>query len=356
MDHMTSDDVPVLDVGNLSVHFGSPGLLRRGRVLRAVHDVSFGLAAGETLGIVGESGSGKSTTARAISRLVPATAGKVSLDGRDLLAARGKHLRHLRRDVQMVFQDPYSSLNPRRTVGASVAQPLINHGVVSREDTGPVVAELLEQVGLKPEAAGRYPHEFSGGQRQRVGIARAMATGPKVLICDEPVSALDISIQAQVVNLLGELQKRTNVAMLFIAHDLSVVRHVSHRVAVMYLGSIVEIGPSEEVYTRAAHPYTVALLDSAPLADPDHERGRERIEVRGEIPSAAHPPSGCAFHTRCWLYERLGQPDDCRMTTPELVETSTGHSAGCHFSDQVAQHRPEPVRLPVPTTRRRFPT
>lgn len=349
---MTDEQEPILEVTDLNVEFGSAGLFKRGALLRAVRDVSFNLRSGETLGIVGESGSGKSTTARAITRLVPTSSGQVTLDGRDVLGSKGEELRRIRRDIQMVFQDPYSSLNPRRTVGASIAQPLLNHKLASRHATAPIVADLLQQVGLPADAARRYPHEFSGGQRQRVGIARAMATDPKVLICDEPVSALDISIQAQVVNLLGDLQERTNVGMLFIAHDLSVVRHVSHRVAVMYLGSIVEIGTSEEVYEATAHPYTMALLDSAPLTDPEHERERERITVSGEIPSAAHPPTGCAFHTRCWLYEQLGQPEQCRVQSPALAERSPRHRAACHFSDEAADRRPEPVRLPVPTRRR----
>jgi oligopeptide/dipeptide ABC transporter ATP-binding protein len=311
----------LLDVEDLHVTFATPA-----GPLRAVAGVSLHIAAGETVGLVGESGCGKSTLGRAVLRLEQVTAGRVTLDGEDMLAARGAALARLRAAVQMVFQDPYGSLNPRRRVGSIVAQPLLIAGR-RRHDAAARAAALLADVGLPPDAATRYPHEFSGGQRQRIGIARALALEPKLIICDEPVSALDVSVRAQVLNLLVALQQRHGIAYLFISHDLSVVEHVCDRVLVMYLGRIVETGSRERLWRRPLHPYTQALLASAPLADPQRARRRPRRILPGELPSALAPPGGCAFHTRCPVVQ-----ERCRHEAPALRRFGDDAEAACHFA------------------------
>ncbi len=319
---------PLLEVEDLEVRFpvhGS-GLLRRvvGHV-HAVSGVSLRLDEQETLGVVGESGCGKSTTGRAILQLVKPTSGSVRFRGRELTEASSGAMQQVRREAGMVFQDPYASLNPKLPVNDIIAEPLKVHR--RWRDGGPErVAELLRMVGLSPEHGNRYPHEFSGGQRQRVGIARALALEPSMLVLDEPVSALDVSVQAGVVNLLAELQERLGLSYVFIAHDLSVVRHISDRVAVMYLGRVMETGTREDVYERASHPYTQALLSAAPWADPRQERVRERIVLAGDVPSPVNPPSGCRFRTRCWKAEDL-----CAQEAPQLVDRGAGHPVACHF-------------------------
>ncbi len=318
---------PLLEVEGLVKHYPV-----RGRVVRAVDGISFSVDRAETLALVGESGCGKSTTARAVLRLVEPTAGAVRLDGEDVTAASPARLRALRREMQIVFQDPYASLNPRMTVRTILAEPFRVH----RVDEAGTVGRLLDLVGLSPEHAGRYPHELSGGQRQRVGIARAVALGPKLVVCDEPVSALDVSIQAQVLNLLEDLQRELGLAYLFIAHDLSVVRHISHRVAVMYLGSIVEVADGDTLFERPSHPYTQALMSAVPIPDPVKERARPRVVVRGEVANPAHPPGGCRFRTRCQKFAlELADPERrrCIEEPPALVDRGQGHRAACHYAE-----------------------
>ncbi len=330
----------LMTVTGLTKHFPvTRGIIFRHRVglVRSVDDVSFAVARGETLGIVGESGCGKTTTARMLTRLIEPTAGQIIFDGRDITHLRAGAMRPLRREIQMIFQDPYSSLNPRHTVGAIVGAPWRLQKVKTDKGIKRSVQELLELVGLNPEHYNRYPHEFSGGQRQRIGIARTLALRPKLIVADEPVSALDVSIQAQVINLLDDLQSELGLTYVIIAHDLSVVRHVANRVAVMYLGNLVELASRNELYERPRHPYTVALLSAVPLPEPakrtaegGRER-RERVRLVGDVPSPLNPPPACRFHTRCWKAQEV-----CRTEPPPLRELAPGHQVACHFPENTS--------------------
>ena len=326
---MTST-TPLLQVRDLKKYFPiRKGLLSRtvGHV-KALDGISFDVRPGEVLGLVGESGCGKTTAGRCILQLLQPTSGSVIFEGQELVGLSRAQLRPLRRRMQIVFQDPYSSLNPRLTVGSMLREALTTHGLASGEAANARVSELLTLVGLSPTHAARYPHEFSGGQRQRIGIARALAVEPRLIVADEPVSALDVSIQAQVVNLLRDLQRRLQLTYIFVAHDLSVVKHISDRVAVMYLGTIVELATSDALYKQPRHPYTVSLLSAIPIPDPD--RRRNRIVLSGDVPSPANPPSGCRFHTRCYM----AQPR-CSQEVPVLREIAPGHFSACHFAEQV---------------------
>jgi oligopeptide transport system ATP-binding protein len=325
----TKENAPLLDVRNLVMHFPlTQGIIFQRKVgaVQAVDGVSFTVNRGETLGLVGESGCGKSTTGRAILQLYKPTSGEVIFDGTDLTKLDGGDMRKQRRHLQMVFQDPYASLNPRMTVGNIVSEPMQIHSLVPKNERTQRVQELLQTVGLNPYFANRYPHEFSGGQRQRIGIARALAANPDFIVADEPVSALDVSIQAQVVNLLEDLQDKLGLTYLFIAHDLSVVRHISDRVAVMYLGKIVEMADRNALYDDPLHPYTKALLSAVPIPDPVIEKRRERIILTGDVPSPINPPSGCHFHTRCPYVMEV-----CKQVDPILSDQGGGHFVACHL-------------------------
>jgi len=324
---MTTENEILIRVENLKKYFPiTRGVFQRHvGDIKAVDDVSFFVRQNETLGLVGESGCGKTTTGRTILQLYRPTAGQVYFEGQDLSVMKGEQLRHLRRRMQMIFQDPYASLNPRMTIGSIVGEPLEVHNIAKGKEKRERVQELLRVVGLNPYFVNRYPHEFSGGQRQRIGVARALALNPDFIVCDEPVSSVDVSIQAQIVNLLEDLQAQFGMAYLFIAHDLSMVRHISNRVAVMYLGKIVELTNRAELYENPLHPYTQALLSAVPIPDPVVEERRQRIILEGDVPSPAHPPSGCNFSTRCPVVM-----DICKKEDPEFKEVSSEHWAACH--------------------------
>ena len=317
----------LVELQDVTKHFPIGGGFFGGQVVRAVDGVSLTIGAGETLGLVGESGCGKSTLGRVVVQLQPATSGRVLFNGVDLVALRGERLRLMRQDMQMIFQDPYSSLNPRMTAGEIISEPLRNFGVTRERGRERRVIDAMRICGLNPSFVNRYPHEFSAGQRQRIGIARTLVLNPTFIVADEPISALDVSVQAQIVNLLDELQDRFRLTYLFIAHDLSMVRHLSDRVAVMYLGKIVEIGDSVAIYRRPLHPYTKALLSSIPIPDPDLEAQRRPILLKGDIPSPVRPPAGCRFHTRC----PIARFPVCSEREPPLVDAGAGHRAACHF-------------------------
>jgi oligopeptide/dipeptide ABC transporter ATP-binding protein len=316
-------------------------LARETARVHAVDGVTLTIRRGETLGLVGESGCGKSTLGRCIVRLLEPTGGDILFEGRSIARIRQRSLRPLRRQMQMIFQDPFASLNPRKRVGTIVGDPLRIHGLGDRASRKRDVQDLLTKVGLSPEHYNRFPHEFSGGQRQRIGVARALALRPKLVVCDEPVSALDVSIQAQIINLLESLQDDFNLTYVFIAHDLAVVRHISDRIAVMYLGKIVEISPAEELYGHPLHPYTISLLSAAPIPDPDVEERREPILLQGDLPSSIHPPRACRFHTRCPYV----QPTRCRDDEPPLREIAPGHFAACHWAEQIRDGNLQPSQV-----------
>jgi oligopeptide/dipeptide ABC transporter ATP-binding protein len=320
---------PIMEVRDLVKHFPiRQGLLQRQvGAVQAVDGVSFDVLRGETLGLVGESGCGKSTTARLLLRLMEPTSGSIKFEGEEIASITGSRLKDLRREMQMIFQDPYSSLNPRKTVGTIIAEPFVIHGLNKGEGVRKrTVQELMDRVGLNPEHYNRYPHEFSGGQRQRIGVARALALNPKVIVADEPVSALDVSIQAQILNLLRELQRELGLTLIFIAHDLSVVRHMCDRVAVMYLGHVVEMASSEQLYSHPRMPYTGALMSAVPVPDPVLAAAKKRQVLAGDVPSPSNPPQACPFHTRCWKAQEI-----CRIDTPPLEVKDGGNLAACHF-------------------------
>lgn len=330
---MSTSDGVLLSIRNLVKHFPiTRGIIFQKQIgaVHAVDDISFDIHQGETLGLVGESGCGKSTTGRTILQLYRPTSGQVVFDGIDLVALKGNELRKMRRRMQLIFQDPYASLNPRMTVGEIIGEPLLIHSVAKGKAIQERVEQLLELVGLNPAFSNRYPHEFSGGQRQRIGVARALALQPDLIVCDEPISALDVSIQAQVVNLLEDLQHQFGLTYLFIAHDLSMVRHISNRIAVMYLGVLVELADRNELYNHPLHPYTQALLSAVPIPDPFVEERRRRIILEGDVPSPVNPPSGCRFRTRCKYAKEL-----CSEVKPEWRELQPGHFVACHFAGEL---------------------
>ena len=329
---------PLLEVSDLRMYFPIlRGILVSRHVgdVKAVDGVSLTIKRGETVGLVGESGCGKSTVGRTILRLYQPTGGRIVIDGLDITTAHGAQLRSVRRRMQMIFQDPYASLNPRMTAAGIVSEPMEIHNSGDARARRERVRELLATVGLDPDYGDRFPHEFSGGQRQRIGVARALALHPDLIVADEPISALDVSIQAQIINLLENLQEEFGLTYLFIAHDLSVVRHISDRIAVMYLGRLVEVTTAHDLYDRPLHPYTVALLSAVPIPDPVIENRRQRIILTGDVPSPSNPPSGCHFHTRCWLRTRLGDPERCAVEAPVLRDLATGHAVACHFAESV---------------------
>jgi oligopeptide transport system ATP-binding protein len=329
---------PLVEVTDLRMFFPiTRGILISRHVgdVRAVDGISLAIQRGETVGLVGESGCGKSTVGRTVLRLYRPTSGRIIFDGQEITTAGGAAMRAVRRRMQMIFQDPYASLNPRMTAAGIVSEPLEIHGVGTGRERRERVRDLLATVGLDPDYGDRYPHEFSGGQRQRIGVARALALHPDLIVADEPISALDVSIQAQIINLLEHLQSEFGLTYLFIAHDLSVVRHISDRIAVMYLGRLVETTTSRELYDGPLHPYTVALLSAVPIPDPAVEGRRKRIILIGDVPSPSNPPAGCHFHTRCWLRTRLGNPERCVAEAPVLREMGTGHAVSCHFAEEV---------------------
>jgi peptide/nickel transport system ATP-binding protein/oligopeptide transport system ATP-binding protein len=328
----SSTEAPLLRVEGLRKYFPvTRGIIFRKQVgaVKAVDGLSFDVAKGETMGLVGETGCGKSTAGRLLTRLLEPTEGRILFEGRDITHLSRHEMRPLRKDIQIIFQDPYSSLNPRHTIGTIVGAPFHLQNVQTPQGVKKAVQDLLALVGLNPEHYNRYPHEFSGGQRQRIGIARALALRPKLIICDEPVSALDVSIQAQVINLLEDLQDEFDLTYVFIAHDLSVVRHISDRVAVMYLGKIVEVGDRISLYEKPMHPYTHALLSAVPVPDPEKEKARERILLQGDVPSPLNPPPACRFSTRCWKAQAI-----CKQVEPPLVELTPGHQVACHFPEE----------------------
>lgn len=336
---MTDHQTPLVQVRNLKKYFPifRGGIIQRhAGDVKAVDDVSFDIKRGETVGLVGESGCGKTTVGRTLLRLYEPTAGHIIFDGIDLPALGEGDMRRIRRRMQMIFQDPYASLNPRMTVGSILSAPLEVHGSNGGKQRRERVDELLQLVGLNPDFVNRYPHEFSGGQRQRIGIARALAVNPDLVICDEPISSLDVSIQAQVVNLLEELQDQLGLTYLFIAHDLSMVRHISDRMAVMYLGKIVEFADRDTIYLKPIHPYTVALMSAVPVPDPDIAKNRKRIILEGDLPSPANPPTGCNFNTRCWFAK-----EECFKVDPEFREIAPNHWAACHFSELLMKRKAE---------------
>jgi oligopeptide/dipeptide ABC transporter ATP-binding protein len=338
---VTSGDgaTPLVQVEDLVEYFPITGgvLQRKVGDVKAVDGVSFAVSRGETLGLVGESGCGKTTVGRVLLRLLEPTGGRITFDDKDITHLHGSDLKPIRRRMQIIFQDPFASLDPRAPIGTSIGEGLRIHEIGTPAERRDKVAKIMSMVGLQPYHARRYPHEFSGGQRQRIGIARALVLEPDLLVCDEPVSALDVSIQAQVLNLLRQLQRDLGLTYLFVAHNMGVVEHISDRVAVMYLGTIAELAPSRVIYRSPLHPYTIALLSAVPIADPEQRAKRRRIILLGDVPSPVNPPSGCPFHTRCWLRAQLGNPERCSTERPQVRELNAGHGVACHFAEELAE-------------------
>jgi peptide/nickel transport system ATP-binding protein/oligopeptide transport system ATP-binding protein len=334
---VSNADRPLVEVEHLAEFFPIHGgvLQRQIGEVRAVDDVSFSIQRGETLGLVGESGCGKTTVGRVLLRLIEPTDGRITFDGTDITNLSERDLKPFRRRMQVIFQDPYASLDPRTPIGSSIEEGLRIHEIGTPAERRERVARMMELVGLQPYHARRYPHEFSGGQRQRIGIARALVLEPELLVCDEPVSALDVSIQAQVLNLLRQLQRDLGLTYLFVAHNMGVVEHISDRVAVMYLGTMAELAPSKEIYRSPLHPYTIALLSAVPIAAPRERDRQRRIILLGDVPSPVNPPSGCRFHTRCWLRQQLGNPERCAIERPPVRELTPGHGVSCHFAEEL---------------------